>query len=219
MKLTRWNTADLSSLRVLTTGSTIVSQAFVQRVHERGVPLIQVYGTTETCPIAAYVRREDAQRKAGAAGLPQVVAPGCLDFTNWWVGEVPERYFGREFYQYNVEILLMRTNAEEYAALGRLMGERLTAAKGPFRVLIPTDGWSQLVGRKTYNLVGQEIGTWSQPSTDRVFVDTLRKYVPGATISELPYHINDQAFADACVETLIALLGHVATTSPGLQNV
>jgi uncharacterized protein (UPF0261 family) len=156
---------------------------------------------------------------AGAAGLPQVVAPGCLDFTNWWVGEVPERYFGREFYQYNVEILLMRTNAEEYAALGRLMGERLTAAKGPFRVLIPTDGWSQLVGRKTYNLAGQEIGTWSQPSTDRVFVDTLRKYVPGATISELPYHINDQAVADACVETLIALLGHVATTSPGLQNV
>ena len=70
MKLARWTTADLSSLRVLTTGSTIVSQAFVQRVHERGVPLIQVYGTTETCPIAAYLRIEDAQRKAGAAGLP-----------------------------------------------------------------------------------------------------------------------------------------------------
>ena len=70
MKLARWTTADLSSLRVLTTGSTIVSQAFVQRVHERGVPLIQVYGTTETCPIAAYLRIEDARRKAGAAGLP-----------------------------------------------------------------------------------------------------------------------------------------------------
>jgi len=70
MKLPRWRTADLSSLRVLTTGSTIVSEAFVQRVHERGVPLIQVYGTTETCPIAAYLRREDARRKAGAAGLP-----------------------------------------------------------------------------------------------------------------------------------------------------
>ncbi len=70
MKLARWNKADLSSLRVLTTGSTIVSPAFVQRVHERGVPLIQVYGTTETSPIAAYLRREDARRKAGAAGLP-----------------------------------------------------------------------------------------------------------------------------------------------------
>jgi len=70
MKLARWSEADLSSLRVLTTGSTIVSEAFVQRVHERGVPLIQVYGTTETCPIAAYLRSEDARRKAGAAGLP-----------------------------------------------------------------------------------------------------------------------------------------------------
>ncbi|HKM88624.1 MAG TPA: AMP-binding protein, partial [Xanthobacteraceae bacterium] len=70
MKLARWSQADLSSLRVLTTGSTIVSQAFVQQVHERGVPLIQVYGTTETCPIAVYLRREDARRKAGAAGLP-----------------------------------------------------------------------------------------------------------------------------------------------------
>jgi fatty-acyl-CoA synthase len=70
MKLARWSKADLSSLRVLTTGSTIVSQAFVQRVHERGVPLIQVYGTTETCPIATYLRIEDARRKAGAAGLP-----------------------------------------------------------------------------------------------------------------------------------------------------
>ncbi len=70
MKLACWSSADLSSLRVITTGSTIVSQAFVQQVHERGVPLIQVYGATETCPIAAYLRREDAQRKAGAAGLP-----------------------------------------------------------------------------------------------------------------------------------------------------
>ncbi len=70
MKLACWSNADLSSLRVITTGSTIVSQAFVQQVHERGVPLIQVYGATETCPIAAYLRREDAQRKAGAAGLP-----------------------------------------------------------------------------------------------------------------------------------------------------
>ena len=70
MKLPRWSEAELSSLRVLSTGSTIISESFVQTVHERGVPLIQVYGSTETAPIAAYVRREDAKRKAGAAGLP-----------------------------------------------------------------------------------------------------------------------------------------------------
>ena len=154
-----------------------------------------------------YSAGEQRLTAAGAAGLPQVVVPGCLDFTNWWVGEVPERYRSREFYQYNVEILLMRTNADEYTVLGQLMGERLAAAKGPLRVLIPTGGWSQLVGRKTYDLAGNEIGTWSQPKTDRVFIDTLRRHLSADALVELPHHINEQEFADACVDNLITLLG------------
>ena len=154
-----------------------------------------------------YSAGEQRLTAAGAAGLPQVVVPGCLDFTNWWVGEVPERYRTREFYQYNVEIVLMRTNADEYTVLGQLMGERLAAAKRPLRVLIPTGGWSQLVGRKTYDLAGNEIGTWSQPKTDRVFIDTLRRHLSADALVELPHHINEQEFADACVDNLITLLG------------
>ena len=70
MELPRWKSADLSSLRMITTGSTIVSEAFVRKASARGTPVIQVYGSTETCPIAAYVRAEDALRKAGSAGVP-----------------------------------------------------------------------------------------------------------------------------------------------------
>lgn len=70
MQAPRWREAELSSLRMITTGSTIVSEAFVRKVNARGVPLVQVYGSTETCPIATYVRREDAERKAGSAGVP-----------------------------------------------------------------------------------------------------------------------------------------------------
>ncbi len=70
MELPRWPHADLSSLRTITTGSTIVSDSFVRRVNARGLRLIQVYGSTETCPIATYVRAEYADRKAGSAGLP-----------------------------------------------------------------------------------------------------------------------------------------------------
>jgi uncharacterized protein (UPF0261 family) len=153
-----------------------------------------------------YSAGETRLTAAGEAGIPQVVVPGCLDFTNWWVGRVPEKYRDREFYQYNVEILLMRTNAEEFVALGTLMGERLSAAKGPVSVLIPTRGMSQLVGRKTYDIEGHEYGSWAQPETDRVFVSTLRQHLPGGTISELPYHINDVVFADACVDELIGFL-------------
>jgi uncharacterized protein (UPF0261 family) len=153
-----------------------------------------------------YSAGETRLTAAGAAGLPQVVVPGCLDFTNWWVGQVPDKYRQREFYQYNVEILLMRTNAEEFATLGKLFGERLRAAKGPVRVLIPGGGMSQLVGRKTYDLAGNERGAWAQPATDRVFLETLRRYLPTGTIRELPHHINDTAFADACVAEMIEMM-------------
>jgi uncharacterized protein (UPF0261 family) len=153
-----------------------------------------------------YSAGETRLTAAGAAGLPQVVVPGCLDFTNWWVGQVPEKFRQREFYQYNVEILLMRTNAEEFSSLGRLFGERLRAAKGPVSVLIPGGGMSQLVDRKTFDLAGNECGVWAQPETDRVFGETLKRYLPASTIRELPYHINDAGFADACAAEMIGLM-------------
>src|SRR2546425_2858340 len=52
----RWGGADLSSLRAVTTGSTQVPQALIDAVSARGVPVLQVYGSTETSPIAIYTR-------------------------------------------------------------------------------------------------------------------------------------------------------------------
>jgi uncharacterized protein (UPF0261 family) len=153
-----------------------------------------------------YSAGEGRLTAAGAAGVPQVVVPGCLDFTNWWVGEVPERYRDRAFFQYNLEILLMRTSAGEFATLGKLMGERLRAAKGPVRVLIPTAGFSALTARAMHDLAGKEVGPWAKPGTDRVFTESLRRHFPGGAIKELPHHINDAAFADACVDELAGLL-------------
>ena len=148
-----------------------------------------------------YSAGEGRLTAAGAAGIPQVVVPGCLDFTNWWVGAVPERYRGRAFVQYNVEILLMRTNAEEFAALGKMMGERLSAAKGPVTVLVPLHGMSALMARRMTDIDGNDAGPWAQPDTDRVFVDTLRRHF-GGDIRELPLHVNDEDFARACVAAL-----------------
>jgi uncharacterized protein (UPF0261 family) len=153
-----------------------------------------------------YSAGETRLTAAGAAGLPQVVVPGCLDFTNWWVGQVPDKYRRREFYQKNVEILLMRTNAEEFSTLGKLFGERLRAAKGPVSVLIPGGGMSVLIGCKTSDLAGNELGAWAQPEIDRVFVETLKRYLPTSAIRELPHHINDTAFTDVCVAELFAMM-------------
>lgn len=64
----RWLHADLSSLRMITTGSTVVPQRLIQAVHERGVPLVQVWGATETAPIAACLHADEALAKAGSTG-------------------------------------------------------------------------------------------------------------------------------------------------------
>ena len=65
-----WATADLSSLKAISTGSTIVPQHLIDRVVTRGVPVLQVYGSTETCPIAVYTRLGGDLSREGSTGLP-----------------------------------------------------------------------------------------------------------------------------------------------------
>ncbi len=64
----RWPEADLSGLRMITTGSTVVPTALIEAVLARGVPLIQVYGSTETSPIAAYNDWRRCREEAGTSG-------------------------------------------------------------------------------------------------------------------------------------------------------
>jgi fatty-acyl-CoA synthase len=68
----RWQETDITCLRALTTGSTQVPQGLVDAFTARGVPVLQVYGSTETCPVAVYTRAGGDQR-AGSTGLPGLV--------------------------------------------------------------------------------------------------------------------------------------------------
>jgi fatty-acyl-CoA synthase len=64
-----WASADLSSLRAVSTGSTIVPPYLIDRFIARGVPVLQVYGSTETCPIAVYTRLGGDLSRMGSTGL------------------------------------------------------------------------------------------------------------------------------------------------------
>jgi fatty-acyl-CoA synthase len=66
----RWNETELSSLRAITTGSTVVPQPLIDAISERGVPVLQVYGSTETCPIAIYTRLGGDLSRGNSTGLP-----------------------------------------------------------------------------------------------------------------------------------------------------
>jgi fatty-acyl-CoA synthase len=61
---------DLSSLKAVSTGSTIVPPHLIERLVARGVPVLQVYGSTETCPVAVYTRLGGDLSRTGSTGLP-----------------------------------------------------------------------------------------------------------------------------------------------------
>jgi fatty-acyl-CoA synthase len=65
-----WAKTDLASLKAVSTGSTIVPPHLINRLVARGVPVLQVYGSTETCPVAVYTRLGGDLSRAGSTGLP-----------------------------------------------------------------------------------------------------------------------------------------------------
>ncbi|MGG5809905.1 class I adenylate-forming enzyme family protein [Falsiroseomonas sp. CW058] len=66
----RWATADLSSLRAVGAGSSEVPLHLIEAFHAKGVPVQQVYGATETSPIAIAQMREEALAAPGSIGRP-----------------------------------------------------------------------------------------------------------------------------------------------------
>jgi fatty-acyl-CoA synthase len=92
-----WAETDLSSLRAATTGSTQVPQPLVDAMTARGVPVLQVYGSTETSPIAVYTRlggdlaREDSTGLPGLACEARIVDDAGRDVPHGVRGEVVVR--------------------------------------------------------------------------------------------------------------------------------
>jgi fatty-acyl-CoA synthase len=67
----RWADTSLACLRGIMTGSSTVPVAYLETLHARGVPVGQVYGTTETGPVSIVLRLPDAMARVGASGWPQ----------------------------------------------------------------------------------------------------------------------------------------------------
>ena len=65
-----WASTDLSSLKMINAGSMVVPDSMIRAFHARGIPVGQIYGCTETAPIAVVLLKEHAMRKVGSAGKP-----------------------------------------------------------------------------------------------------------------------------------------------------
>ncbi|MGY3611071.1 MULTISPECIES: class I adenylate-forming enzyme family protein [unclassified Bradyrhizobium] len=73
-----WPTTDLSSLKAISTGSTMVPRHLTDRFAARGVSVLQVYGSTETCPIAIYTRLGADLARESSSGLPGLCCEAAI---------------------------------------------------------------------------------------------------------------------------------------------
>jgi fatty-acyl-CoA synthase len=63
-----WGDLKLPDLRMLNTGSTDVPVEILDAIHKRGIPMVQVYGATETGPVTTYQKAGEAMATAGSIG-------------------------------------------------------------------------------------------------------------------------------------------------------
>ena len=143
---------------------------------------------------------------AGERGIPQVLAPGCLDMVNFG-GEdtVPAKYKNdpsRRFYVWNPQVTLMRTTPEENAQLGKVLAEKANAAKGPVQIFLPLKGVSIL---DSVTEEGPQPFWW--PEADKALFDAIKANVrPDIPVHELDVNVNDPQFAAATAGALLEML-------------
>jgi uncharacterized protein (UPF0261 family) len=141
----------------------------------------------------------DRLEAAGALGLPQVVSLGALDMVNFGPREsVPDRFADRNLYVHNPTITLMRTTPDECRELGRQIGRKLSAARGPAALYVPLKGVSAIA------VEGQ---VFHDPDADAALLEGLHETLePNVEVHELDLDVNDPDFAAAMADRLHAMI-------------
>ncbi|HIJ72575.1 MAG TPA: Tm-1-like ATP-binding domain-containing protein [Candidatus Hydrogenedentes bacterium] len=136
---------------------------------------------------------------AGKLGLPQVLCPGAIEVLVFNEPEtVPEPFSKRTLIRHSPQITDVRLDAEEMAAVGREVANRLEHTKDRGVFMIPTAGYD------SYAVEGEG---FYDPEADAAFVRALKENLPdNIAVIERDTHIDDPAFATEAAEQLIALI-------------
>ena len=139
----------------------------------------------------------DRLRVIGQLGLPQVVVPGCVDFSVWEPSQIPPALRDRPRYDHNPEFALVRTSHDEMAQIAEIFGERLGEATAPVEVVVPTQGLS---------IPNVPDGPFWDPEGDARFVEQLRDALPHRIpLHTYDHHVNDPEFGRVVARHFIKL--------------
>ena len=147
----------------------------------------------------AFSAGPDRMKAAGRHGIPQVIAPGGLDFIiEGPLEQVPDEYRGRKIMVHTPTITLVRTSPDEMAAVARLIAERLAESTGPSAAILPLQafGWFAMEGQPLYD-----------PETDQAFIETFKAHAPASVeVVELNTHLNDPLVGETAVRLMKEML-------------
>ncbi len=145
--------------------------------------------------LTAGPERMDAAAKAG---VPVVIAPGCLDMVNFGPrATVPERFAQRRFYLHNPQVTLMRSTPGECAELGRILAQKANACSSAGCVI--------MIPRRAISVISAAGQPFHDPAADEALFAAIRQHAT-QPVEELDIEINDPAFARACAQQLLHLL-------------
>lgn len=143
----------------------------------------------------------DRLARIGKTGVPQVIVPGCIDFSVFHAGHIPRPLQGRPVYDHNPEYTLVRTSHDEMIQLAHIFNEKLFPSTGPLTIEVPTQGLS---------IPSVPDGVFWNPEADQAFLDTLRvemgKSRPDVPINAHEYHVNDPEFGVIVAERFLELM-------------
>ncbi|MFC1942340.1 Tm-1-like ATP-binding domain-containing protein [Chloroflexota bacterium] len=129
---------------------------------------------------------------AGKKGIPQIIAPGAVNWGSPLKREYKPEYEQRKKFDYDAARTFIRLSREEMVMVAGAIADKLNNAKGPVKVMIPLGGWSSLDRRGT---------EYYDADLDRAFITTLKKQLKKAIeVRELDADLESSEFADAIVE-------------------
>jgi uncharacterized protein (UPF0261 family) len=136
---------------------------------------------------------------AGAAGVPAIVVPGCVDMVNFGPREsIPTQLADRTCYQHNDQVTLMRTTASENRKIAMFLASKLNAYTLRPTVLLPQKGTSVLA---------ENGNPFHDAEADCALFETLQAQLdPEIRVVTSDHAINDPAFARLCAHELLGLL-------------
>jgi uncharacterized protein (UPF0261 family) len=139
----------------------------------------------------------DRCKAALEKGVPTIFVPGNIDFlVDGPVEGSRVRFPGRRYHIHNASVTAVRADAEDYKRVAEHMAGLIKEAKGPVAFFVPLLGFSSH---------DSEQGHLHDPSLPPVFAEHLQKVMPeGVPVIVLPFHINDEEFADRIIEQALA---------------